>query len=69
MEWFVLNAQVPAAADFSLAAGGLVAAGLFAAVTPLVLAARASLLERKRAAGTPQLRIVDGGRELSRRAA
>jgi len=69
MEWFVLSNPVPAAAAFPMAVAGLVAVGFVAAVIPVLVAARGAWAARKVAPAVPQLRVVEGGRELSRRAA
>jgi hypothetical protein len=69
MEWFVLQAPVPGAVEFHIGAGTAFVAMLLAAGAPLFLAVRNALAPRASAPEVPQLRLIDGGKELSRRAA
>jgi len=70
MDWCALIAPVPLL-TVQLSAGSMatVIATLLAVVPLLMLAARQALRRVDAAAEIPQLRIIDGGRELNRRAA
>ena len=69
MEWFVLSAPVPGAVEFNVGIGTAFVSVVLAAGTPLFLALRAALTGRAATREVPQLRLVEGGKELSRRAA
>jgi hypothetical protein len=68
MEWCLFAAPVPGAVDFGI---GTIAAcvALLTACVPLVVAARHALGLRLGESETPQLRVVEGGKELGQRAA
>jgi len=69
MECFVLTAPLPAAVDVLLAPGPVILVLLAIVLAPVALvvrdALRAGLTRRER----PQLQVVEGGKELGRRAA
>lgn len=69
MEWFVLTAPLPAAVDILLAPGPVILVLLAIVLAPVALvvwdALRAGSTRRER----PQLQVVEGGKELGRRAA
>lgn len=68
MEWFVFAALVPGPVDLSV--GGVTACVAFlVACVPLVVAARHALGVRLGERETPQLRVFEGRKDLSRRAA
>jgi hypothetical protein len=70
MEWFVLLAPLPAAAvDASATSGATLVTTLMAALTPALLALRQTLRKTAVAPDAPQLRVIEGGKELGRRAA
>jgi hypothetical protein len=68
MEWFVLAAPVPGPVEFS-GGGGVFAVLLALALTPVVLAARHALGLTNATPVTPQLRVIEGGKEPRRQAA
>lgn len=67
MEWFVILEPVPNALEFGVEGGVFFWLTLIVALVPVFLAARHALTVRKRE--TPQLRVIEGGRELGARAA
>lgn len=69
MEWFVFAAPVPGVVEFHAAGGVSVITGLLVALTPVVLAVRQRFGLNKPESQGPQLRVIEGGKELSRRAA
>jgi hypothetical protein len=68
MEWFVFAAPVPGPIEFTVGSGATFAALLSVALTPVALAIRHALGLAK-APEAPQLRVIDGGKELGRQAA
>jgi hypothetical protein len=68
MEWFVFAAPVPGPVEFDTL-GWISFLAQVAALAPLWLVARRALGFGTPEPNRPQLRIVEGGRELSRRAA
>ncbi len=69
MEWFIYAAPVPASVEFSVASGTAFLTMLVVALTPVVLAVRHALSGGATLPETPQLRVIEGGKELRRRAA
>ena len=66
MEWFLLAAPVPGPIEFDFAGVLSVLAGLLATVTPVFLAIRHAFGLTNARAKMPELRVIDGGRELTR---
>jgi len=69
MEWFVLAAPVPGAVEFSVSSVPAFVVMLLVAVAPVALAVREALGFGSVSRSAPQLRVLEGGKELSRRAA
>ena len=69
MEWFIFAAPVPGPVEFSVGSGAAFAVALATALTPLVLAVRHALGLAMPAPDAPQLRVIEGGKELRRHAA
>ena len=69
MEWFVLPAPLPATVDFTLAAEPVILVLLAIVLAPVVLALRDALGGGSTKPERPQLQVVEGRKELGRRAA
>ena len=69
MEWFVFAAPVPGVVEFHAASGVSVITGLLVALTPVVLAVRQRLGLNRPESQVTRLRVIEGGKELGRRAA
>lgn len=69
MEWFVFAAPVPGPVEFTVSGGAAFAVALATALTPVVLAVRHALGLDKAAPAAPQLRVIEGGKELGQQAA
>jgi hypothetical protein len=70
MEWFVSLAPVPdGAVEFSVGSGAIALAAALVALTPLWLVLRRALGWNPVEHAAPQLRVIEGGKELKRRAA
>ncbi len=69
MEWFILAAPVPGPVEFSVGSGAAFAVMLAAALAPVALAVRHALGLATAAPQTPELRVIEGGKDLGRRAA
>ncbi len=68
MEWFVFAAPIPGPVEFTVGGGALFAVLLAIALTPVGLAVRHAL-----GLGTvgpsPQLRVIEGGKDMRQQAA
>ena len=69
MEWFIVTAPVPAAVDFTFALGPAVLAVLAIVLAPVALVLRDTMRAGSTRPDRPQLQVVEGGKELGRRAA
>ena len=69
MEWFLFAAPVPGTVEFSVGSGAAFAVMLAVALTPVALAVRHALGLATAAPDAPQLRVIEGGKELRRQAA
>ena len=69
MECFIFGASVPGPVDFVVGSGATFAVFLAAALPPVILVVRHALGLATTASTVPQLRVVEGGKELGRRAA
>jgi ABC-type proline/glycine betaine transport system permease subunit len=70
MEWFIVLAPVPnGAVEFGIGNAPALVALLLAAVTPVALVVRHALGLEPKQPEVPALRVIEGGRELNRRAA
>lgn len=69
MEWFVFAAPVPGPVEFSGGGGAVFAVLLAVALTPVVLAVRHAVGLTNATPVTPQLRVIEGGKEPGRQAA
>jgi hypothetical protein len=70
MEWFVSLAPVPdGAVEFTVTNGAVAVAALLVALTPVWLVLRRALGWEPAEDAAPQLRVIEGGKELKRRAA
>jgi hypothetical protein len=69
MEWFVFSGPVPGPVEFNVGSGAVVAVLLATALTPVFLAVRSALGLANVAPETPQLRVIEGGKEVRRQAA
>jgi hypothetical protein len=69
MEWFVLPAPLPGGAVESDIGVAVTLAALLVAVVPLLLVLRHTFGLEHVTRLTPPLRIIEGGKELRRRAA
>ena len=69
MEWIVLPAPVPGAVEFTIGSAPALAAMLLTAVAPALLVVLDLLRGGRQIPEVPQLRVIDGGKELGRRAA
>jgi len=67
MEWWIFAAPVPGPVDFPIG-GAAFAVALLAALTPVVVAVRHAL-GRVNAATAPQLRVIEGRKDLGQQAA
>jgi len=68
MECFIFGASLPGPVDFVVGSGATFAVFLAAALAPVILVVRHAL-GLATTASTAQLRVVEGGKELGRRAA
>lgn len=68
MEWFVFAAPVPGPVEFTVGGSALFAVLLAIALTPVALAVRHAL-GLGTAAQSPQLRVIDGGKDVRQQAA
>ena len=69
MEWFVLTAPVPAAVDVILASGPVSLLLLAIVLAPVLFVVRGALGAGSNRLDRRQLQVVEGGKELGRRAA
>ncbi len=69
MEWFVLTAPLPAAVDVLLAPGSVILVLVAIVLAPVALVVRAAVRAGSTRRERPQLQVVEGGKELGRRAA
>ncbi len=69
MEWFVLTAPLPAAVDVLVAPGPVILVLLAIVLAPVALVVRDALRAGAPRPERPQLQVVEGGKELGRRAA
>ena len=69
MEWFVFAAPVPGPVEFTVGSGAALAVLLATALTPVFLAVRSALGLANTAPEAPQLRVIEGGKELRRQPA
>ena len=69
MEWFVFAAPVPGVLELSVKTGLVWVVGLLAVFTPVALVVRHAFGLGSIDATATQLRVVEGGKELDRRAA
>ena len=69
MEWLILAAPVPGPVEFTIGGGAIFATLLVTVLTPIALAVRHALTRGTAASEPPQLRIIEGGKELKRQAA
>ena len=69
MEWFVFAAPVPGPVEFTVGGRAVFAVLAAVALTPVVLAVRHALGLAGRSPEAPQLRVIEGGKELGRQAA
>jgi hypothetical protein len=68
MEWSVVVAPIPKALEFGVGGGAVFGTALLVALAPVLLVVRQALAARARRE-TPQLRLIEGSKELSPRAA
>jgi hypothetical protein len=69
MEWFIFAAPVPGPFEFSVGSGAAFAVMLAVALTPVALAVRHALGLATASPEAPQLRVIEGGKDLGRQAA
>ena len=69
MEWFVFAAPVPGPVEFTVGSGAAFAVLLATALAPVFLAVRSALGLANAGPEAPQLRVIEGGKELRRQAA
>ena len=69
MEYFIFGTPFPGPVDFVVGSGATFAVFLAAALPPLILVVRHALGLTPAAKTVPPLRIVEGRKELGRRAA
>jgi hypothetical protein len=68
MEWLIFAAPVPGPVDFPIG-GAAFAVALLAALTPVVVAVRHALGQIDAAPTAPQLRVIEGRKDLGQQAA
>jgi len=69
MEWFVFAAPVPGPVEFSVGGAAAFITSVAIALTPIALAVRHALGFGPAASQSPQLRVIEGGKEIRRQAA
>ena len=69
MEWFIFAAPIPGPVEFSVGSGAVLTVMLVTALTPVALAVRHAFGLATAASETPQLRVIEGRKELRRHAA